>query len=421
MTHVKIIHEILSHSNSMLTQDQLRDGLSDGSIVLYDGNYYLRADAEELQHAEKQEEHYDLLQLTKKIQLNSLYGALLNPAFRFGDERMGASVTATGRAITTHMIETIAWLLTGERAQLVKTTQTDADGVAQHSYTIDSPAVVYSDTDSCYYKCLGATTREEAVEIADAAADGVNQTFPQFMRSAFNCQHAYDNLIKAGREIVASRALFQAKKKYICKVVDSEGTATNKIKSQGSEIKKADTPKIIQKFLKATVDMILDGRDHGEIVDFVLSQRRAILKDPANQFMLGVAKQVNNLDKYTGEYANPGTFRTSSGARLTIPGHVRAACNYNFLLGQFDPAARPIRGGDKVLVFYLAKNTFGFDSIAIPAEAVRFPKWFEGALRIDIKKTEDRMFDSKLGGIFSALGRDVPTLQSVLVNRVLEF
>jgi intein/homing endonuclease len=80
--------------------------------------------------------------------LNSLYGALLNKFFRFGDERMGASVTSSGRAITTHMIESIEYLLAGEKRQLKKHTTLNKEGKYEHEYTIDSDAVVYGDTDS---------------------------------------------------------------------------------------------------------------------------------------------------------------------------------------------------------------------------------------------------------------------------------
>lgn len=376
----------------------------------------------EYEYAKQQEDHYDLLQLTKKISMNSLYGALLNVAFRFGDERMGASVTASGRQITTHMMETIAFLLTGERVGLVKTTEYDEDEDRYvNVYTCDSPAVIYGDTDSCYYNTF-TNNIDDAIAVADATAEGVNDSFPQFMREAFNCQPEFDNLIKAGREIVGRRGLFQAKKKYIIKVVDMEGKRVDKLKSQGSEIKKADTPKVIQAFLKHTVDMILDGKDYDTLAEYVNSQRATILKKGVNVFSLGVAKQVNNLDKYTAEYNAPGTFRSANGGKLTIPGHARAACNFNAVQEQFDKGAKPIRSGDKVLIYYLAKNQYEFKAIGIPAEATRFPDWFADNFRIDKKKTEDRMFDSKLSGVFfAAFKREVPTPQSVLTNSLLEF
>jgi DNA polymerase elongation subunit (family B) len=541
----------------------------------------------------KLEEHYDLLQLTKKISMNSLYGALLNPSMRFSDERMGASVTATGRQITTHMMETIAFLLTGERSPLKKHTEFDEEeGKYINIYTCDSPAIIYGDTDSvdkdsvidtslgkksieslfdtfdikrknyenkefafssvkvttpcyvnkrivqrpilaiyrhkvskkkykitleneksvivtedhsvmvirdgvlteikpkdintntdlcisvddmnvtnngdvanyelvkiraieeleafdneyvydvimaddstpwffangvlvhnsCYYKCIGATDKASAIEIADLTAEGVNDSFPAFMREAFNCQPEFDTLIKAGREIVGSRGLFQAKKKYIIKVIDAEGLPVDKLKSMGSEIKKADTPKIIQDFLKTTVDMILDGKSYDELAEYVNGQRREILKKKVNVFSLGVAKQVNNLEKYMAEYRAPGTFRSKNGGKLTIPGHARAACNYNALLEEFDKGAKPIKSGDKVLVYYLKKNDRDFKSIAFPAEFTRFPDWFTENFQVDIKKTEERMFDSKLSGMFAAaFNKEVPTPQSVLTNSLLEF
>ena len=273
---------------------------------------------------------------------------------------------------------------------------------------------------SCYYKCMGATTMAEAIEIADAAAEGANDTFPSFMREAFNCQEEFNTLIKAGREIVGIRGLFQAKKKYMIKVVDLEGMPVDKMKSMGSEIKKSDTPKVIQKFLKTTVDMILDGCDYDSIATYVNQQRKHVLKN-LSIFNLGVAKQVNNLDKFTAEYNNPGSMRSDSGGKLTIPGHARAACNYNLLLDAFDKGTKPIKSGDKVLVFYLKKNEYDFDSIAFPAEMSDFPAWFTQNFSVDITKTENRMFDSKLAGIFSALGKDVPTPRSVLINSILEF
>lgn len=377
------------------------------------------SDGPEKDAAKKQEEHFDLLQLTKKISMNSLYGALLNVAFRFGDERMGASVTSSGRQTTTHMIETIGELLTGSRDKLIKTSELDKTGKLVHTYHSPNDAIIYGDTDSCYYKTY-ATNKADAIEAADLAAEGTNASFPAFMREAFNCQPEFDNLIKAGREIVGIRGLFQAKKKYMVKIVDLEGFAVDKMKSMGSEIKKADTPKVIQKFLKTTVDMILDGKEYDDVATFVNQQRKYVLKQ-LNVFELGVAKQVNNLDKYAAEYLNPGTMRSDSGGKLTITGHARAACNYNLLIEHFDKGSKAIKSGDKIKIFYLKPNSFGFDALAFPAEFSHFPKWFDENFEVDKKKTENRMFDNKLKGIFSALGKDVPSPQSVHINSILEF
>jgi DNA polymerase elongation subunit (family B) len=367
--------------------------------------------------AKKNEDHYDLLQLTKKIAMNSLYGALLNAAFRFGDVRMGASVTATGRRITKYMMETMGFLLTGEHHELKKARVWEKDKLLI-IYTIDSPAIIYGDTDSCYYKTFGVD-KEDAIAIADAAATGVNDSFPEFMRAAFYCQPNFDDLIKAGREVVGERGLFQAKKKYMIKVVDMEGVSVDKMKSQGSEIKKADTPKIIQVFLKNTVDMILDGKSYEDVVEYVNDQRRIVLKDPKNVFLLGVAKQVNNVETNYAEYLQYKNGTPPKG--WTIPGHVRAAINYNELTKIFDKGSKMIKSGDKVLVYYLKKNEYGMASIAMPAELLKFPAWFNDNFQVDIKLTEEKMFDNKLGNVFSAIGKPVPTPQSAHIAKVVKF
>lgn len=372
----------------------------------------------ELEEAKKQEAHYDLLQLTKKIAMNSLYGALLNVAFRFGDVRMGASVTASGRRITKHMMEEMGFLLTGTRDELQKSRVWDDDEL-QIVYHSPNDAIIYGDTDSCYYKTYGKD-KEDAIAIADAAAEGVNNSFPAFMRNSFYCQPGFDDLIKAGREVVGRRGLFQAKKKYMIKVVDLEGVAVDKMKSQGSEIKKADTPKIIQVFLKKTVDMILDGEDYEKVVEYVNGQRKAILRDEKNVFLLGVAKQVNNVEAKYAEYLQYSKL-SEKPKGWTIPGHVRAAINYNEMLKIFDQGSKMIKSGDKALIYYLKTNEYGLKSMALPAELMKFPQWFTDNFKVDIKLTEEKMFDSKLGKVFMAIGKDVPTLQGAHIAKVVKF
>jgi DNA polymerase elongation subunit (family B) len=378
---------------------------------------------------EQQEAHYDLLQLTKKIQLNSTYGALLNVAFRFGRREMGASVTACGRATTKHMMQVIHKVLTGTDARLVKTTEVEKDGKVSNVYRIDSEVVVYGDTDSCYFKTL-TTNKADAIRVADATAAQVNAGWPKFMQTAFNCQPGYDSLMKAGREVVAERGLFQAKKKYILKVIDMEGVTPAggyKLKSQGSEIKKSDTPKIIQHFLKDLMGLILSGSEYAEVETFVNGQRRALLGKTGDIFSMGVAKQANNLDAYYAAWVRAG--RPGSGkVQLpgedkpnSVPGQVRAAFHYNEVASEKEEGAKLIRAGDKARIFYLKGNAYGWKSIGLPAELERFPDWFADEFEVDRRLTEEKMFDNKLKGIFGAIGWEVPTPQNTLINSIFKF
>ena len=368
-----------------------------------------------------QEELFDLLQLTKKIAMNSMYGALLNQAFRFGRKELGASVTGSGRQITSHMMATISQFFTGEYSEPIKTTEIDKDGKVQNIYITDeiSP-VVYGDTDSAYVK-LPATNKEEAIEMADLMAEFVNDSFPEFMRSKFICQPGFDNLILAGREIVAIRGLFQAKKKYICKVVDLEGVAVDKLKSQGSEIKKSDTPKIIQKFMTIVLDKILNGADYPEVEAFVIDQRDELIKKASNVdiISMGVNKQVNKLDAFYDEWTR---FEKTGKRKVALPGHVRASVNYNEAVRHYEGAgAKFVKSGDKVIIFYVKPNQWNFQSIAFPAETTKFPKWFLENFSVNTALTEEKMIDLKLEGIFSAINWDVPSKQTKLTNSLLSF
>ena len=78
---------------------------------------------------------WDKRQLVKKINLNSLYGAILNPGCRFFDKRIGQSTTLTGRQIAKHMSAECNKVITGE-------------------YDHVGDAVIYGDTDSVYFSAF---------------------------------------------------------------------------------------------------------------------------------------------------------------------------------------------------------------------------------------------------------------------------
>lgn len=442
-------------------------------------------------------EHYDLLQLTKKIQLNSCYGALLNENFRWGRREVGASVTGSGRQISTHMAETIGTIITGRPVKLMKRFAPgthDSTGkeirekagdwisecgaskrrgskketepyaralrrneidklmndlpsevemeIKKHSETGEvglvptaaiyfpvftddhshCTSIIYGDTDSCYFRTGGADY-DSAVELADAIADGVNGTFPAFMQEAFNCTDGREKLINAAREIVAERGLFlHAKKKYTLRVVNLDGAdlrAKPKLKSMGSEIKKADTPKVVQDFLKDLMDLVLTGKNYPELEKFINAHRGTLMHD-VDVLELAPSKQVNNLDALYAEYKR--TEKVNNGKMAHCPGHVRAAINYNEMIEQFEyGTAKPLIAGDKVAILYLKPNTYGMKSIGFPADLQQLPVWFTENFAVDLKVTEEKMIDMKISGIFDAMGYEVPTLQMSFIKSAFTF
>jgi DNA polymerase elongation subunit (family B) len=371
-------------------------------------------------HAKKMVEYYDKKQMVKKLLLNSLYGAVINEYDRFFDPRMGASTTATGRKITGHMISKISELLTGKYTEVVKTSVVDKDGEWENVYTCESEAAIYSDTDSCYFATF-ANNKEEAILVADTVGDQVNDSFIPFMQDKFLCQPSYDVLIKAGREVVADRGIFQAKKKYVLRVVNLDGKdvkpgSSKSLKVMGGEIKKSDTPKVIQQFLKETTLRILDGATYAEIETFVNNERKKF-KTTEDLMLIGIPKGVNKLDQYFDEwnrYERPGI------KKVRLPGHVRAAINFNAHLAEVkDKVIQPIKSGNKVKIFYLKPNDMQFTSIAIPVDLEKLPPWFADDFTIDIKKTEEKLIDLKLESLFGPLGWVVPTPQLARNNKLL--
>ena len=147
---------------------------------------------EEKTEAEYWVDFWNQRQQARKILLNSLYGALLNEALRFYDERIGQSVTLTGRTIDRHMNAQINMTITGK-------------------YDYKGDAIVYADTDSSYFSAFeyAATLKpgmessglqadeltallssvESIIEFYDIVTDMTNQTFPEFY--AEDIQHIF--------------------------------------------------------------------------------------------------------------------------------------------------------------------------------------------------------------------------------------
>ena len=93
------------------------------------------------------------------------------------------------------------------------------------------------------------------------------------MEQAFHCPRDMGGLIKAGRELVADRGLFITKKRYAVNIIDLEGKrldingALGKTKVMGLDLKRSDTPKVIQDFLLEILNLALSGAQKESIIE----------------------------------------------------------------------------------------------------------------------------------------------------------
>jgi DNA polymerase elongation subunit (family B) len=373
--------------------------------------------------------YYDRLQYVYKIKLNSLYGALTNLYFRFYDLRMGESTTGTGRVILRHQCRMTAKTLEGNydvNFPLYDTTKSAMEaGYTEEEarlIALDGPmfngkhqsdAVIYGDTDSTYFKTY-ASTPQEAILIADAVAQKVNESYPDFMRQTFLCTGGYDNIIKAGREIVSDRGIFVEKKRYILHLIDLDGKSVDKMKVMGLDTKKTTLPAEVSRQLNGFIERFLKG-EPWETVSVSIVKYKDELMNSTDIMAIGLPKGVRGIEEYTGKYAEEG-----KGARL--PGHVAASIYYNECLKTYkDKISTPITSGMKIKVFYLIGEHGKFKSLALPTDLEVIPAWFTDNFRIDRDAHIERLVDNPLANILKAIGKEPPSNHSLLVEELLVF
>jgi len=341
------------------------------------------------------EEYWDKRQLVKKINLNSLYGAILNPGCRFFDKRIGQSTTLTGRAIARHMDAYVNECITGE-------------------YDHTGDAIIYGDTDSCYFTAYPVLkseiesgtmswSNEIAIQLYDSIADQVNASFPGFMEQAFHVPREMGSVIRGGREVVASKGLFITKKRYAVMIIDKEGKRQDvngrpgKVKAMGLDLKRSDTPKVIQEFLSEILNDVLIGATRDEIVEKI-REFKYVFKDRPG-WEKGSPKRVNNLTKYGKEEERLG--------KANMPGHVRAALNWNSLRAMNgDKYSLQIVDGMKTIVCKLKNNPLGWTSIGYPTDELHLPQWFRD-LPFDDSEMEATVVDQKIDNLLSVLEWDL--------------
>ena len=346
-------------------------------------------------------EYWDKRQLVRKILLNSAYGALLNEHCRFYDKRIGQSVTLSGRQITKHMMSKLNELIAGE-------------------YNHEGQAIVYGDTDSCYFSAYPILKNEidtgeinwdkdMCITLYDNLAEQVNDSFPAFMESAFHSPRKNGSVIKAGRELIGERSIFITKKRYAINIYDKEGKRkdvngkTGQIKAMGLDLKRADTPKYVQEFLMNVLERVLDGAGREEVVEMVKKFKNQLREQPS--WTKGSPKGVNNLTTYGDKEKAQG--------KTNMPGHVRAALNWNRLRqANGDNYSQKIVDGMKIVVCKLRANPLGYTSIAYPTDELRLPKWF-CELPFDDAAMEQTLVDEKIDNLLDVLGWDIRTSTDV--------
>lgn len=211
-----------------------------------------------LKEAEFGESLWNTKQMTLKIQINSLYGALANSHFSLFNEQMAAAITGNGR----YFIQKLSNYIEEKLQSILPSSK---------------KYILYNDTDSAYYHIEPFMERYqeqnpnleigEYVTWADNFEKKVIQPVIEKCILDFATElNAYNpGVIGAEREIIADTAVFSAKKKYYARVRDSEGTrypdSDPKIKKMGLEVVKSSTPVWSISRLEQAIPKIFDGTE----------------------------------------------------------------------------------------------------------------------------------------------------------------
>ncbi len=306
------------------------------------------------------------LQMAMKIALNSAYGAIGNKYFRYYDLRIAEGITLSGQL-------SIRWMANKLNDFMNKTLKTERK---DYVIAIDTDSIYLSLEDLVEKVCAGKTPEEKIVfmdktceKVIQPFIDGGYQELAEYM-------NAYAQKMQMKREVLADKAIWVAKKRYVLNVHNSEGVqyAKPKIKVMGLEMVKSSTPAVVREKLKDTF-----------VKEFKRDFQTLSVSDVA------FPRSVSSLKEYTGTpIYKKGT-----------PIQVRGALLFNHYLKMKGITRKyePVTNGNKIKFVYLRtpnpinENVISFNSV-LPQEFglddyidydLQFEKTFLDALNIVIE------------------------------------
>jgi hypothetical protein len=214
---------------------------------------------------------------------------------------------------------------------------------------------------------------------------------------------------------------------------DKEGTRLDvegkpgKIKAMGLDLKRSDTPKLMQTFLETLLLKLLTGGGETEIIGMIKDFRTKFRDLPG--WEKGTPKRVNGISNYTSRIDNnkntdPFKMKSKKDKKenTMIPGHVQASMNWNLLRKlNNDNYSMEIQDGQKVIVCRLKPNPLRMDSVAYPIDQMHLPDWYK-ELPFDHDTMENTIIDKKVGNLIGILNWDLRnTREDTTFNDLFSF
>tara|TARA_B100000949_G_scaffold85555_1_gene76434 strand:- start:13872 stop:16391 length:2520 start_codon:yes stop_codon:yes gene_type:complete len=329
----------------------------------------------------------DNMQMARKIQLNSAYGALGNQYFRFFDVRQAEAITTGGQLAT-------RWVERDVNKYLNAILKTE-----------DKDYVIASDTDSIYV-CLDDLVKSvfddtsdipKVIDFLDKVCDGkVQECIDRSFKGLSDYMNAYQQKMNMKREVLADRAIWTGKKHYIINVHDSEGVRFSKpkVKVKGLESVKSSTPAIVrQKLVDAYKILMNDTED--DMINFIERFRNEFEVLPPED--VAFPRSVKGIAKYSDP---------SMLYKKGTPIHVKGTIIHNKLLKEHKLTRKYqiIQEGEKIKFSYLKiPNPVGDTVISM---GNTLPKEFDLHRFIDYNAQFEKTFLGPLKDILNCVGWD---------------
>jgi DNA polymerase elongation subunit (family B) len=330
---------------------------------------------------------FNNLQMAKKIQLNSGYGALANIWNRWFKREFAEGITASAQLTT-------RWIEIKLNEKLNKMFKTE-----------DFDYVIACDTDSVYIKADKFITlagkemdTQQTVSYLDKVCEQLLEPFiDKKYEELAQYVNAFDQKMKMKREAIANKAIWTAKKRYILNVYNLEGVAyaNPKLKMQGIEAIRTSTPAVCRGAIKEALEVIMN-KSEADLQEFIRTFKIEFKQMPFEQ--VAFPRSVKDLDKYKD---------ASTVYAKGTPINVKGALIFNHLLKQYkiDKKYEPVMNGQKIKYSYMkTPNPFRASVITCPD---KLPSELNLEPYIDHEKQFDKSFLEPIKTIVGAIGWSV--------------